>query len=120
MNEMDMMLDLIALACGIYCLYTWLKLVITKKLFPNGLLVPKDKSVKDCLDEEGYIAYISPRLGVLAIFTTVYGAFFTLNDNLAQPILAYPWNLAPLVVVIGVLVWYAVCNGKANKDYFGM
>ena len=28
--------------------------------------------------------------------------------------------LLTLVVVLGVLIWYAVCNSRANRDYFGM
>ena len=32
----------------------------------------------------------------------------------------YPWSFIPLVAVLVVLVWYAVCNSRANRDYFGM
>lgn len=119
-SSMNLLLDAVAIGCGIYCLYTWLKLVFTNRLFMNGILVPKGKTEKDCLDEEGYIDYIKPRLGVLAVFTTLYGLFFLLNDNLPQELIPYPWNLAPLVVVLGVLIWYAACNRKANIEYFGL
>ena len=43
-----------------------------------------------------------------------------LNDQLSEPFLPYPWSLVPLVVVLASLVWSAVRNGRANRDYFGM
>ncbi len=120
MESMNLMLDLIGLGCGIYCMYTWLKLAIGRKLFKNSLLVPKEKEVTDCLDEPGYVAYMLPRVAVLAVVTMCYGVLITINDNMKEPFLAYPWSFLPLVAVLGVLIWYAVCNSHANRDYFGM
>lgn len=45
MNDMTLFLDLILLASGVYCMYTWLRLAVTKHLFKNGLLVPKEKKI---------------------------------------------------------------------------
>ena len=101
-------------------MYTWLKLALGGRLFKNSLLVPKEKAVEDCLDEAGYIAFMKPRIAVLAIVTFIYGVTITLNDNLAEPFMPYPWSFIPLVAVLVVLVWYAVCNSRANRDYFGM
>ncbi len=120
MDNTTLLLDGISLLCGLYCLYTWLKLTMGKRLFKNGLLIPKDKQISDCLDEEEYIRFISPRLLVLALATTLYGAFFMLNDVLEEKLLPYPWNFVPLALVMAVLVWYAVANSKANRDFFGM
>ena len=120
MESFNLMIDLIGLGCGLYCMYTWLRLMLGGRLFKNSLLVPKEKSVEDCLDEAGYVAYMKPRLAVLAIVTLIYGVCLTLNDTVAEPFLPYPWYLVPLVVVLGVLIWYAVCNSRANRDFFGM
>lgn len=120
MEGFNLIMDLIALGCGAYCLYTWLKLQTSGKLFKNSILVPKEKDVTDCLDEAGYVAYMKPRVGVLAIVTLVYGVCITVNDNMKTPFLPYPWTFIPLVVVLAVLVWYAVCNSRANRDYFGL
>ena len=119
-SSMNFILDLIALGCGIYCLYTWIKLLAEKKLFKNGLLVPKEKKISDCSDEEEYIGYIRPKLGVLAVVTTLYGILSAVNDNMNQELVPYPWNFIPLAVVMAAIVWYAVCNSRANKKYFGM
>ena len=66
MNDMTLFLDLILLASGVYCMYTWLRLAVTKHLFKNGLLVPKEKKISDCADEAEYIRYMTPPLAVMA------------------------------------------------------
>ncbi|MFR4068352.1 MAG: hypothetical protein ACLT1T_05395 [Oscillospiraceae bacterium] len=100
MNDMTLFLDLILLASGVYCMYTWLRLAVTKHLFKNGLLVPKEKKISDCADEAEYIRYMTPPLAVMAILTLIYGVIMLLNDQLSEPFLPYPWSLVPLVVVL--------------------
>ena len=62
MNDMTLFLDLILIASGAYCMYTFLRLAVTKRLFKNGLLVPKEKKISDCADEQMYIGYMMPPL----------------------------------------------------------
>ena len=121
-NSMFLMLDLIALACGVYCFYTWIRLTVTKQLFKNGLLIPKELEPEDCIDPEEYIRYISPRLMALAIATTAYGLIQTLDSAgvIYIPFLHGATIFIPLAVVLAVLVWYAIGNRKANKEYFGL
>ena len=114
------LLDALALVCGLYCLYTWLRLEIGKKLFPSSLLIPKGKTIKDCADEKEFIAFIRLPLAVTSIVTTAYGAVCMANDMAKEPFLEYPWNLVPLVVVLACLVWYSIRNRKANIDFFGL
>lgn len=120
MDSTTLLLNGISLCCGLYCLYVWVKLAVGKRLFQNGILLPKDKKISDCVDEGAYIAYLGPRLLTLALVTTVYGVFSMVNDAMSEALLPYPWNFIPLVAVFVVLVWYAVCNSKANKTYFNM
>jgi len=67
MNDMTLFLDLILIASGAYCMYTFLRLAVTKRLFKNGLLVPKEKKISDCADEQMYIGYMMPPLAVMAV-----------------------------------------------------
>ena len=120
MNDMTLFLDLLLLASGGYCMYTWLRLMITGHLFQNGLLVPKDKKVSDCADEAEYIRAIRPSLGVVSIVTFLYGIVMVLNDRLDTPFIPYPWPFALLAVVLAALVWYGICNSRANRDYCGL
>ena len=119
-NNASLLLDLLTLACGGYCMYTWVNLRILNRLFKNELLVPKDCKPEDCLDEEGYIAYIRPRLFVLSALVVLTGVIFVLNDVLASPVVPYPWSIIPWALVLVALVWYAISNRHANREYFGL
>ena len=59
MNDMTLFLDLILIASGAYCMYTFLRLAVTKRLFKNGLLVPKEKKISDCADEAAAVARVA-------------------------------------------------------------
>ena len=120
MGSTLVLMDMVAIACGAYCLYTWLRLAITKKLFKNGLLMPKDKDVSDCDDAELYISYIFPHLTILTVATTLYSAYVIAEMLLDVVLLPGLYSLIPLCVVMGGLIWYAVKSGRANQDFFGM
>jgi hypothetical protein len=117
--DFNFTLNIFTLGCGAYCLYTFLKLLTGRKLFKNALLIPKEREVEDCTDEEGYISYLLPRLGVLTFSVLIYGIVSLINDMLETPFLPYPWPFVPLLVLLGVLVWYSVGSVRANRDYFG-
>ena len=120
MNDMTLFLDLILIASCAYCMYTFLRLAVTKRLFKNGLLVPKEKKISDCADEQMYIGYMMPPLAVMAVMTMGYGVCMLLNDLRETPFLSYPWPLVILAAVLASLIWYAVRNSRANREYFGM
>lgn len=120
MNDMNLLLDLFSVGCGGYCLYTFFRLLVTRRLFPNGLLVPKEKKVSDCSDEQAFIARMLPPLAALAATATLYGALMLLNDLLAEPVLPQAGMLGLLALVLASIVWYAVRNSGANRTYFGM
>lgn len=117
--DFNFTLNIFTLGCGAYCLYTFLKLLTGRKLFKNALLIPKEREVEDCTDEEGYISYLLPRLGVLTFSVLIYGIVSLITDMLETPFLPYPWPFVPLLVLLGVLVWYSVGSVRANRDYFG-
>ena len=89
-------------------MYTFLRLAVTKRLFKNGLLVPKEKKISDCADEQMYIGYMMPPLAVMAVMTMGYGVCMLLNDLRETPFLPYPWPLVILAAVLGSVAAYAV------------
>ena len=120
MGSTLILMDLVAIACGAYCLYTWLRLIITKKLFKNGLLLPNGKEISDCFDEEMYISYILPHLTILTVVTTLYSAYVLTETLMDVILLPGFYSLIPLAVVMAGLIWFAVKSGRANRDFFGM
>ena len=116
MDDFSLIIDVLAVACGIYTLYTYVRLRQSGRLFPNSLLIPRDMTPKDCRDTEAYIRYIRPRIFILGIDLLAYGSIVLLNDALGL------WgNLASLICAgfgfVGI-IWYGVCTYKANKAYW--
>lgn len=74
-NSMNDLMNLISVLCGGYCLYTWFRLVREKRLFENGILLPKDRKPEDCVDEDAYIRIIRPKLGILGLVVFLFGVF---------------------------------------------
>ena len=116
--DMTLWMDVLAVGCMVYCLYTWVRLLREGKLFPNSLLVPKEKKPADCRDEAGYVAYLRPRLGILPLVMTAYTVLIVLDDVLKAGWLPYPWQLLPLGVLLAALIWYAAASAKALREYF--
>lgn len=56
----------------------------------------------------------------MAVMTMGYGVCMLLNDLRETPFLPYPWPLLILGAVLASLIWYAVRNSRANREYFGM
>lgn len=116
--EYELILNLLSFGCGLYCLYTWVRLMREGRLFPNALLLPKGTKAEDCADEAGFIARMRLPVLALGIGTTLCGAVCLVNDAVQTPILPYPWSLIPIGVVLAVLIWYAVVSAKANREFF--
>ena len=117
-NSMNDLMNLISVLCGGYCLYTWFRLVREKRLFENGILLPKDRKPEDCVDEDAYIRIIRPKLGILGLVIFLFGVFSAINDRCDPPILEFPLIFIPWGVEAVVLIWYAVSSSRAMKDYF--
>ena len=117
-NSMNDLMNLISVLCGGYCLYTWFRLVREKKLFMNSVLLPKDRKPSDCLDEEGYIKAIRPKLGILGLVILLFGVFSAINERCDPPILEFPWTFVPWGIEAVVLICYAVTSSRAMRDYF--
>ena len=89
-----------------------------RKLFKNELLLGKDKKPEDCLDEDGYVSYVLPRLGMLTVILVIYAVFNLYCDLSGNELLPYPLGFIPLAAVLAVLIWYLVSTVKANKRFF--
>lgn len=111
-----MMFDFISIGCGIYILYTFIKLQAYGRLFPNSLLIPTGKSPKDCDDPEGYIAYIKPRMVIMGIFVLVFGIVSLLNETLQ--FFPFAATMVSVAITFLVIVWYGICSSKAFKLYW--
>lgn len=117
----DGMLSLILLimlyGSGIYALYTYFRLHRTCDLFPNKFLYPGGCKAETCVDVDGFIDYIEPRLLLLGVAMIVCGiAYFYYSMILKTTFL---WaDLISIFVPAGVFVWYMFVQRKASKEFW--
>lgn len=117
-DSLTLLMDLFAFGCGVYAIYTWIRLLKERKLFKNALLLPKDKDPKDCRDEAGLVAYLIPRTGVLGVTLMLYGTFNLINEQMDEALLGYPWMFIPIGVLLVVIFWYAFALSGGYRKYF--
>ena len=118
MDSTMMLMDVFSALCAAYCAYTWVRLLRERKLFKNEILLAKDKKPEDCIDEDGYVSFVLPRLGLLTAILVIYAAFNIYCDLSGNDLLPYPLGFIPLAVVLAVIIWYLVVTARANKRFF--
>lgn len=120
MSAIDLYFNLVGLAAGGYCLYTWFRLKKEGKLFASQLLVPGDAKPEDCVDEEGYLRTIRPCLlfaGLVWLLSGIVGMadsglhFFTEQGS-------YRFGLASTIACIVAVAVYFIVWLRARKLYW--
>ena len=109
-NDSMLLFNLIALGCGCFFLYNWVRLRISGGLFESSLLVPRGKTPQQCSDAQSYIRYIRPRVLVISVATILYGAVSMAIDRFAGfPLQA---ELLMMALVLAIVVWYGLCASR--------
>lgn len=115
--------DLIMLAiliwAGGYSLYSAIRLKRENYLIDNKILYPGKCPPENCVDVDGFIRYIFPRilgLGIaLLLFAALYG--ITKYTNLLPSKKWFDYIVMPLAGV-AVFVWYILVQNKASKRFW--
>ena len=120
-TDMSGMLSLILLVMlygsGIYALYTYFRLHRTCELFPNKFLYPGTCTADKCVDVDGFIDFIEPRLLILGIAMFLCGvAYFFYAIVLKANDIAV--DIAAIVLPVAVFVWYMLVQRKAAKEFW--
>ena len=126
MSGFELYFNIITLACGIYALYTAIKLRKLGRLFSNQLLIPKDSKPGDCLDEEGYVEYVMPRLLILGIALTLSGGVCLADSQWQISAMLFPTaadavfyvSMGGIILCTLAVVWYMICWVRARKLFW--
>lgn len=120
MDFMDLYFNIIGLAAGIYCLYTWFKLKKEGKLFANQLLVPRDAKPSDCLDEEGYIRTVSPCLLMVGLVWALTGGAGLADSqwHFLTEQGSFYLNLGGVGLCLVAFIIYLIVWLRARKNYW--
>lgn len=119
MTDMFFVLDLIVtfmlVAGGVYSLYSCIKLKKEQCLFENKILYPSNCHPDDCLDPEGFIQFIVPRMTFFGIMCIIFG-IGTIGGTLLE--LGDLATIIEMVAVIAVFVYIMVINNRSAKYYW--
>lgn len=109
MSGFELYVNIITLVCGIYLLYVAIKVQRLGRLFPNQILIPKDAKLSDCLDEEGYIAFIAPKLLIVGALVTLDGALcladsqWQLSTRLFPQVAGIDFYVAEIGIIVSLV-----------------
>lgn len=115
---MDYLMMVLLFGLGLYMIYTIIKLKRECILFDSKILYPGGCNKDDCVDPDGFIDYISPRMLISGIALILCGALTA----------AVKWipgfgnkvtSILELVLPLFVVVWYVFISKKAAKTYWG-
>ena len=118
MSGMELYFNIISLAAGFYCLYSWGRLFREKKLFQDQLFIPKDARPEDCLDEAGYIAFIRPWIFAQGLTLFLSGGLCLLNDWIEFVENTSLFNQIANLFCIAAVVSYIIVWTVARKRYW--
>lgn len=113
----DILMVIMLLGCGVYAIYTVIKLKKLCYLFPSSFLYPGDCKPEECADPFGFMDYMCPRVLIFGIAMLVIGALF-LADMLLLSIDAAWLDIGYLVLPVALFVWYIVAQRKAAKRFW--
>lgn len=116
---LSIFLSVMVLGCAVYGLYAAIRVRVTYMLFPNKFLFPANCKMEDCLDEDGYIEYIVPRLMIWSILMLIVGIVYSLN---AFVFFYGGWiiDIATIVVPVAVIGWLMVIQRSSAKRFWGV
>ena len=117
-NILDWVMIVLLPAVALYLFYTVFRLRRDRVLFDNKLLYPGGCTKDDCIDPDGFIDYILPRLAsldapLLVVVFTALVVFIPAMDTLVC-------NILEIVFPIAAIAWYSFVSRHAAREYWGV
>ena len=118
-NLLDLIMAILLLGTGIYCIYTSIRVRREYTFFENKVLLPGGCEPNACTDPDGFFDYIAPRLVIFGIALIFCAALDLLVLFLVRRNFVGGWLYgAQLVVPFGCFGWYIYLQRKAGKLFW--
>lgn len=118
-NTISLLLVAMLIGCGIYCIYSFIRLRKEFYLFPNKFLYPGNCAPESCTDVVGFIDFISPRILLFGIALILFGIAFGVIDIVLH-VNSVVIDIASMVVPLALFVWYVLAQRKAAKEFWDL
>lgn len=121
----SLVLLLMLVGFGGYAFYTWIRLRRNWGFFPNKLLMPANCPPEECVDENGFLEYMSVRLLILSLlcFACAIIHLPVVLPNIAvllemdKNFYEVYGNVVPFFGFV-VLAWYMFVQHRAAKRFW--
>ena len=113
--EFDLILMLSFLIMGAMCVYAALRLRRATKLFESIVLYPGGLKKEDCLDPEGFKAFMGPRIGILGGGCLLIALVYALKLYVGIPKIASYIHIA---FTVAFLAWAFWLYHRAGKQFW--
>ena len=118
-NLLDLIMAILLLGTGIYCIYTSIRVRRECTFFENKVLLPGGCEPNACTDPDGFFDYIAPRLVIFGIALIFCAALDLLVLFLVRRNFVGGWLYwVQLVVPFGCFGWYIYLQRKAGKLFW--
>ncbi len=114
MNSIWGFIGIIVFACGIYAIYSYIRMKKDGEINAS-ILLGKDYIYKTCKDKDGYIKKVGPALLVFGLAALIYGILDMIHCYVYSMTIVDTVGMAIFFVV---LVWFAVYTAKLKSKYF--
>ena len=116
---LDLMMAVILLAAGVYCIYTAIRVRRECGFFESKVLLPGNCKAEDCTDPEGFFDFIFPRMLIFGIGMIFCAALEFATIYLVRSEVLGAWAMwAQLVVPFGFFGWFLYIQRKAGLLYW--
>lgn len=116
-SMLNMLLLAMMLGVGIYCIYTFIRLRKQCELFPNKFLYPGNCRPEECVDVDGFINYILPRMLIFGIAMLLCGGAYGLLE-MVWKINHIAINIGSMVLPLAIFGWYIYVQRKAANLFW--
>ena len=116
-SMISILLVIMMLGLGVYCIYTFFRLHREYYLFPNKFLYPGDCPPENCTDVSGFIEFILPRILIFGIAVILCGIGYGMLD-LVWKVKHIAVFICSLVIPLGIFAWYIYVQRKAANLFW--
>ena len=118
-NLLDLLMAVLLLGTGLYCIYTAIRVRRECDFFENKMLLPGNCKPEECTDPEGFFDFIFPRIllfGVAMILCAVldFGSLCAVRSGLVGIWLYW----VQLIVPFGCFAWFIILQRSAAKRFW--
>ncbi|MCQ2418761.1 MAG: hypothetical protein MJ085_03140 [Clostridia bacterium] len=121
MATFSLLMLLLLVGSGIYSIYLWLRLRKEWCLTDNKFMLPGNCSAADCLDEDGFLEYIAPKIALFGMGLVLLGLLYLpciFNLFITSLLMLKIMSIAVPVLTLLLFVWFMFVQHKASKLFW--